>query len=80
MTDPDVVDDGGSFALSGLWVPDQIVPGTENPPAEREVLIRGTGQTQTGVFSHSVDNNDTSDTACRTQSTIIIIHNQNTHI
>lgn len=54
MSDPDVVDNGSSFALRGLWVSDQVIPGTENPPAEGEVLIRGTGQAQTRVFGHPV--------------------------
>ena len=53
VSDPDVVDDGGSFALCSLRVPDQVVPGTEHPPAEREVLIGGAGQAQTRVLSHS---------------------------
>lgn len=53
VSDPDVVDDGSSFALCSLWVSYQVIPGTENPPAEGEVLIRGTGQAQTRVLSHS---------------------------
>lgn len=55
VSDPDVVDDGSSFALCSLWVSDQVVPGTEDPPAEGEVLIRGTGQTQAGVPGHSTE-------------------------
>lgn len=53
VTDPDVVDDGCSFALCSLWVPYQVIPCAENPPAEGEVLIRSTGQTQTRVLGHS---------------------------
>ncbi len=53
VSDPDVVDDGGSFALCSLWVSYQVIPGTENSPAEREVLIRGAGQAQTRVLGHS---------------------------
>lgn len=53
VSDPDVVDDGSSFALCSLWVSYQVVPGAEHPPAEREVLIRGTGQAQARVLGHS---------------------------
>lgn len=53
-SDPDVVDDGRSFALGSLWVSYQVIPGTENPPAEREVFIRGAGEAQTRVLGHSV--------------------------
>lgn len=52
MSDPDVVDNRSSFALGSLGVSDQVVPGTENPPTEGEVLIRGTGQAETRVFGH----------------------------
>lgn len=54
MSDPDVVDNGSSFALRSLWISYQVIPGTENPPAEGEVLIRGTGQAETRVFGHPV--------------------------
>lgn len=50
---PDVVDDGGSFALGSFWVSDQVVPGAENPPAEGEVFIRGAGEAQARVLRHS---------------------------
>lgn len=53
-TDPDVVDNGSSFALGSLGVSYQVIPGTENSPTEREVLVRGTGQAQTRVLGHSV--------------------------
>lgn len=50
---PDVVDDGGRFALSSLRIPYEVVPGTEDTPAERVILVGGAGQAQTRVFGHS---------------------------
>lgn len=37
-THPDVIDYCCSFALSSLGIADQVVPGTEDSPAERVVL------------------------------------------
>lgn len=52
-SDPDIVDNGSSFALCSLWVSYQVIPSAENSPAEGKVLIRGTGQAQTRVLGHS---------------------------
>lgn len=51
-THPDAVHNGSSFALGGLWVADEVIPGTEDPPAEGVVLIGDTGQAVVGVLSH----------------------------
>lgn len=51
--DPDVVHNSSRFALSRLWIPDQVIPGTEHPPAEGEVLVRSAGEVQTRVLRHS---------------------------
>lgn len=51
-SDPDVVDNSSSFALRSLRVSYQVVPGTENPPAEGEVLIGGAGQAEARVLRH----------------------------
>ncbi len=40
-TDSDAIDDGRRFTLGRLWVPDQVVPRTEDPPAEGVILIWG---------------------------------------
>lgn len=42
-THPDVIDYCCSFALSSLGIADQVVPGTEDSPAERVVLTGSTG-------------------------------------
>jgi len=54
VPDPDVIDDGSSFALCSLWVSYQVIPGTKYSPTERKILIGGTGQTQARVLGHSV--------------------------
>lgn len=53
LADPDVVHNSSRFALSSLWIPNQVIPGTEHPPAEGEVLVRSAGEVQTGVLCHS---------------------------
>lgn len=53
-THPDAVHDGRGLALGGLWVADEVIPGTEHPPAEGIVLTGGTGQAGAGVLSHPV--------------------------
>lgn len=51
-THPDAVHDGSRFALRSLRVANEVIPGTEDPPAEGVVLIGGTGQAGPGVLSH----------------------------
>lgn len=51
-THPDAVHDGSRFALGGLWVANEVIPGAEDPPAEGVVLIGGTGQAVSGVLGH----------------------------
>lgn len=58
LADPDVVHDCSCFALGSLWIPNQVIPGTEHPPTECEVLIRRAGEVQTGVLRHSAIGKD----------------------
>lgn len=55
ISDPDVIDDCGSFALCSFWVSYQVIPSTEHPPAKCEVLIGGTCQAQARVLGHSAE-------------------------
>lgn len=43
LADPDVVHDCSCFALGSLWISNQVIPGTEHPPTEGEVLIGSAG-------------------------------------
>lgn len=52
LTHPDAVHDGSGFALRGLWVPDEVVPGAEHPPAEGVVFAGGAGEAGAGVPGH----------------------------
>lgn len=52
LTHPDAVHDGSCFALCSLWVSNEVIPGTEHPPAEGVVFIGSTGKAHAGVLSH----------------------------
>lgn len=39
----DAINDGCPFTLGRLWVPNQVVPRTEDTPAESEILVGGAG-------------------------------------
>lgn len=52
-THPNAVHNGGCFALCGLWVPNEVIPGTKYPPAEGVIFIGSTGQAGARVLSHS---------------------------